>query len=46
MYVAIRIIGSVPRQLVAVIFSLMTACQPDAWTSDYAMPKSWTQPVT
>jgi hypothetical protein len=38
-YVAIRIIGSVPRRLVAIILSLIPGCQPDAWMSDYAMPQ-------
>jgi len=38
-YVAIRIIGSVPRRLVAIILSLIPGCQPDAWMSDYAMPE-------
>jgi hypothetical protein len=37
--VAIRIIGSVPRRLVAAILSLIPGCQPDAWMSDYAMPE-------
>jgi hypothetical protein len=55
-YVAIRIIGSVPRRLVATILSLVPGCQADAWMSDYAMPEravapksrsgptSWTPP--
>jgi hypothetical protein len=55
-YVAIRIIGSVPRLLVATILSLIPGCQADAWMSDYAMPEravapksksgptSWTPP--
>jgi hypothetical protein len=38
-YVAIRIIGSVPRQLVATILSLIPGCELDAWMSDYAMPE-------
>jgi hypothetical protein len=38
-YVAIRIIGSVPRRLVATILSLIPGCQSDAWMSDYAMPE-------
>ena len=38
-YVAIRIIGSAPRRLVATILSLIPGCQPDAWMSDYAMPE-------
>jgi hypothetical protein len=38
-YVAIRIIGSVPRRLVAAILSLIPGCQSDAWMSDYAMPE-------
>jgi hypothetical protein len=38
-YVAIRIIGSVPRRLVATILSLVPGCQSDAWMSDYAMPE-------
>jgi hypothetical protein len=38
-YVAARIIGSVPRHLVATILSLIPGCQLDAWMSDYAMPE-------
>ncbi|MCK9876953.1 hypothetical protein MXD61_12280 [Frankia sp. AgPm24] len=38
-YVAIRIIGSVPRRLVATILSLVPGCQANAWMSDYAMPQ-------
>lgn len=38
-YVAIRIIGSVPRRLVAIILSLVPGCELDAWMSDYAMPE-------
>lgn len=38
-YVAVRIIGSVPRRLVATILSLIPGCQLDAWMSDYAMPE-------
>jgi hypothetical protein len=38
-YIAIRIIGSVPRRLVATILSLIPGCQSDAWMSDYAMPE-------
>jgi hypothetical protein len=38
-YVAIRIIGSIPRRLVAIILSLIPGCQSDAWMSDYAMPE-------
>jgi hypothetical protein len=38
-YVAVRIIGSVPRRLVATILSLIPDCQLDAWMSDYAMPE-------
>ena len=38
-YVAIRIIGSVPRRLVASILSLVPGCEPGAWMSDYAMPE-------
>jgi hypothetical protein len=38
-YVAVRIIGSVPRRLVATILSLVPGCQLDAWMSDYAMPE-------
>ena len=38
-YVAVRIIGSVPRHLVAAILSLIPGCQLDAWMSDYAMPE-------
>ena len=38
-YVAVRIIGSVPRHLVATILSLIPGCQLDTWMSDYAMPE-------
>jgi hypothetical protein len=38
-YVAIRIIGSIPRRFVATILSLVPGCQLDAWMSDYAMPE-------
>ncbi|HEY1454902.1 MAG TPA: hypothetical protein VGG31_00280 [Candidatus Dormibacteraeota bacterium] len=38
-YVAVRIIGSVPRRFVATILSLVPGCQLDAWMSDYAMPE-------
>lgn len=38
-YVAVRIIGSVPRQLVALILAQVPGCQLDAWMSDYAMPE-------
>ena len=38
-YVAIRIIGSVPRRLVATILSLVPGCELTAWMSDYAMPE-------
>ena len=38
-YVAIRIIGSVSRRLVATILSLIPGCELDAWMSDYAMPE-------
>ena len=38
-YVAVRIIGAVPRRLVATILSLIPGCQLDAWMSDYAMPE-------
>ena len=38
-YVAIRIIGSVARRLVATVLSLVPGCQLDAWMSDYAMPE-------
>jgi hypothetical protein len=38
-YMAIRIIGSVPRRLVATILSLVPGCELDAWMSDYAMPE-------
>ena len=38
-YVAIRIIGSVPKRLVATILSLVPGCEPTAWMSDYAMPE-------
>jgi hypothetical protein len=43
--VAIRIIGSVPRRLVATILSLIPRCQADdAWMSDYAMPQRGVAP--
>lgn len=38
-YVAIRIIGSVPKRLAATIVSMVPGCEPDAWMSDYAMPE-------
>jgi hypothetical protein len=38
-YVAIRIVGSVPRRLVATVLSLVPGCELDAWMSDYAMPE-------
>jgi len=38
-YVAIRIIGSVPKRLAATIVSLVPGCEPDTWMSDYAMPE-------
>jgi hypothetical protein len=38
-YVAIRIVGSVARRLVATILSLVPGCELDAWMSDYAMPE-------
>jgi hypothetical protein len=38
-YVAIRIIGSVSRRLVATILSLIPGCELDALMSDYAMPE-------
>ncbi|RAY11051.1 hypothetical protein DPM19_32635 [Actinomadura craniellae] len=38
-YVAIRIIGSVPKHLVATIISLVPGCDPGGWMSDYAMPE-------
>jgi len=38
-YVAIRIIGSVSRRLVATVLSLIPGCELDAWMSDYAMPE-------
>jgi hypothetical protein len=38
-YVAIRIIGSVPKRLAAIIVSMVPGCEPDAWMSDYAMPE-------
>lgn len=38
-YVAVRIIGSVPRRLVTTILSLIPGCQLDAWMSDYATPE-------
>jgi hypothetical protein len=38
-YVAVRIIGSIPRHLVAAILSVIPGCQLDAWMSDYAMPE-------
>jgi len=38
-YLAIRIIGSVPKRLAATIVSLVPGCEPDTWMSDYAMPE-------
>jgi hypothetical protein len=38
-YVTIRIIGSVPRRLVATTLSLIPGCELDAWMSDYAIPE-------
>ncbi|MFZ0187081.1 MAG: hypothetical protein WAL72_09065, partial [Streptosporangiaceae bacterium] len=38
-YVAIRIIGSAPRRLVATVLSLIPGCEFDAWMSDHAMPE-------
>jgi hypothetical protein len=38
-YVAIRIIGSVPKRLAATIISLVPGCELDDWMSDYAMPE-------
>ncbi|MBS2966517.1 hypothetical protein KGA66_25990 [Actinocrinis puniceicyclus] len=38
-YVAIRIIGSVPKRLAATIVSMVPGCEPGAWMSDYAMPE-------
>jgi hypothetical protein len=38
-YIAVRIIGSVPRRLVATILSLVPGCELTAWMSDYAMPE-------
>jgi hypothetical protein len=38
-YIAIRIIGSVPKRLVATILSLVPGCELTAWMSDYAMPE-------
>jgi hypothetical protein len=37
-YVAIRIIGSVPKRLAASILSLVPGCDLTAWMPDYAMP--------
>lgn len=43
-YIAVRIIGSVRRRLVATILSLVPGCQLDAWMSDYAMPERGVAP--
>jgi len=43
-YVAVRIIGSVPRRLVTTILSLIPGCQLDAWMSDYGMPEGLFNP--
>lgn len=37
-YVAIRITGSVPRDLTAVILSRVPGCATDAWFPEYALP--------
>ncbi len=37
-YVAIRIIGSVPGNLTALILSSVPACSPTGWAIDYTMP--------
>ncbi len=44
-YVAIRIIGSFPQRFVATVLSLVPGCEPDAWMSDYAMPKRAVAPA-
>ena len=38
-YVAIRITGSVPRDLAAVILSCVPGCATDAWFPEYALPE-------
>ena len=38
-YVAIRITGSVPRDLTATILARVPGCAPDAWFPEYALPE-------
>ncbi|MCL2585561.1 MAG: hypothetical protein FWE35_24240, partial [Streptosporangiales bacterium] len=38
-YIAIRIIGPVPQDLVAPVLNLVPGCDPDAWMLDYRMPE-------
>jgi hypothetical protein len=38
-YVAIRITGSVPRDLTAMILSRVPGCAPDAWFPEHALPE-------
>ncbi|WP_197523019.1 hypothetical protein [Actinokineospora pegani] len=38
-YVALRIVGSVPGDLVAVVLSLVPGCDRDSWYPEFAMPE-------
>ncbi|WP_285507951.1 hypothetical protein [Actinokineospora sp. NBRC 105648] len=38
-YVALRIVGSVPDDLVAVVLSLVPGCDRDTWYPEFAMPE-------
>ncbi|MBM7770226.1 hypothetical protein JOD54_000430 [Actinokineospora baliensis] len=38
-YVALRIVGSVPDDLVAVVLSLVPGCDRDGWYPEFAMPE-------
>ena len=38
-YVAIRIIGSVPKNLTGAILNMIPGCDAETWMSDYAMPE-------
>lgn len=38
-YVAIRISGSVPQGITAIILTRVPGCEPDAWFPEYALPE-------
>jgi hypothetical protein len=38
-YVAIRVSGSVPNDITAIILSRVPGCEPDAWFPEYALPE-------